>query len=454
MVSLYQAIRTWGFRQIFIAQTIHKPGITEFDLLHTTFYSCKPLNIEKSKVQIGQIEAAIATKGNTELYDPNKMYVIRVDGNNLCYEQSLDFITDVVDDRTNVVVFNPPGVGHSKGEINGPEDIKKSLRDVIEHLRSKGVPYERMTLSGYSFGGGIATNVAAEYQRKNARIKLINERSYSDLGTCIGEVMKNNVQTKLLRTIFGNALYFVYNGLINAFNLNIRADKDFAYINNKNPGDAHCITVNDDMNIPEVTNLYNSLPLDMRNKYATRFSVTTTNLTPHFASYSYLKNENNPQQNAATYVHNIVENMIENQDSHNSHSIAIKLINTIQQSLTRISMNDKKLLRLSTKSRLNYDNELSRDINVIISLQKELQASMAIDTKVHSKIDRTSATELIELATDMRKLIQIKQTELKSVSQRKSFFISSKRKVIPTPENIELTPLQQQIMERLNRLTS
>lgn len=297
MPSIFNTLRGYLFRKIYTAPTIYRPGNPDFDQLHTNFYknTYKGQTISNISQDLEQntginLDAVVIT-GSQNIYDPNKKYTVLVDGSNCCYEESRGFI-NLMASYSNVVLFNPPGVGYSPGMTNGPEDISRSLIVVVNTLINKGIPPENITLHGYSFGGSIAATIANLYQDNDQRIKVVCDRTFASLDDAVADVAKTSVPTYFLQTTLGNLYYFIVKSLINLFKLNVKSIDAFNNINQKNPGDALCVNVEKDQSITPKTDLFNNLDDYSKELYAvlsTPYNKHNNQLDPHYLTINELK---------------------------------------------------------------------------------------------------------------------------------------------------------------------
>jgi pimeloyl-ACP methyl ester carboxylesterase len=89
----------------------------------------------------------------------------------------------------NVVTFNYPGVGMSKG-VSDCEEIIACSEKIIHHLESQmSIPRNEIALHGHSFGGGIATQVA----KRIPGLNIINDRSFSKLSLASRPFFQGNL---------------------------------------------------------------------------------------------------------------------------------------------------------------------------------------------------------------------------------------------------------------------
>lgn len=220
--------------------------------------SARQLDID---IDGNKIDAVLLGSEVEHKYNPDQQYVIFAGGNATCYEDYIDDMLDLAENKdVNVVGFNPMGVGLSEGNTSGPEDYYECISQIIQHLHQQGVPYSNIILNGESLGAAACTIVAAEYQNKfNARIKVVNCRSFAELAPTAGELVGSLASKYFPTTFLCSAVSKMVSGFVGfvlrAFNLNIQSAEAFDSINKRNYGDARCFTVEGDNIIAEKCSL-------------------------------------------------------------------------------------------------------------------------------------------------------------------------------------------------------
>lgn len=117
----------------------------------------------------------------------NGKWIIYFLPNGALWEECLPNLQRIAEQtQATVLCYNYRQTGLSTGTLHTEEDLIKDGERIIEHIHSGrdiNVPYENITLHGYSFGGGVATKVAEKYARKDRPVTLsvCNERSFSSL---------------------------------------------------------------------------------------------------------------------------------------------------------------------------------------------------------------------------------------------------------------------------------
>ncbi len=441
--AIYRSIRGRIFQIIYPAQIYFKAGNAYFEQEHKNFYDSHLVNTTKTNIRNDlnnniknpyamDLDAAIISTKQSNKYDPKKQYLIHCDGNATCYENLDSLCETYTSALTNVVLFNPPGVGHSPGKTNGPEDYQLALKSIVEHLHSQGIPYENIILSGRSLGAAISTVVAAEYQAQGNRIKVINDRSFARLSSASATFVQNLIPTTFLSTIVGGLLYYPVRGLIKFFDLEIETVKPFESINKINPGDAVCIAVEGDEIIAENESLYANLSQYDRSKYAACFASRDNtfkdkahNLSLYditsssFTADNYLRNflskftiQKTPKQLFAAKVHELIDNL---------YTVVSELLEIENSNLGKMSsskINDLiDYLQCSSKDIQQLATELSALQNVLITKNDPMN------------VEREQFIKNISVvAKDINQILDNKQRELRLISNqpRKNMFTSHK----------------------------
>ena len=68
-------------------------------------------------------------------------------------------LTNAIADKHPVIIFNNKGVGSSKGTT--PDNVDAMAQDAVDFIRALG--YDKINLLGFSLGGFIAQQIAADY---------------------------------------------------------------------------------------------------------------------------------------------------------------------------------------------------------------------------------------------------------------------------------------------------
>jgi len=283
----YRAIRSLVFIPIYPARIIFNPQSDEYNGIRRGFtryaeYSLAHIvNFDlQANMQPGEIteaqkqdsakryfDAAIFTKDFSNIYNPNKQFIIMAGGNATCYEQFKDQMYAMTNNDTNVIGFNPMGVGMSPGVTSGPDDYQAAIKSIIDNLHKNGVPHDRIVLQGQSLGAAMCLPVAEQYQARGERVKVIADRTFARLDNTAGTMLW--------------LLYYPVKLLVRLLGLNVDAATAFNKINQKNPGDAIGLSANNDGVIPDSCNLYNGVSENMRQQgFVKKFSAC-----PGYAHY-------------------------------------------------------------------------------------------------------------------------------------------------------------------------
>lgn len=208
--------------------------------------------IQKQDSAKRYFEAAIFTKDLSNIYNKNKQFIIMAGGNATCYEQYGSQMCAMTDDNTNVIGFNPMGVGMSPGITRGPDDYQAAIKAIIDNLHNNGISHDHIVLQGQSLGAAMCLSVAEQYQERGERVKVIADRTFARLDNTAGTMLW--------------PLYYPVKFLVRLFGLNIDAATAFNKINEQHPGDAIGLSANNDGVIPDSCNLYNGVSENMRQK--------------------------------------------------------------------------------------------------------------------------------------------------------------------------------------------
>lgn len=283
----YHAVRSLSFIPIYPARVIFNPKSNEYRAIrrNLTRNANLPLahivNFDlQNNMQPGEInpaqkqdaskryfDAAIFTTDFSNIYNPNKQFIIMAGGNATCYEQFAAQMHAMTDDDTNVIGFNPMGVGMSLGVTSSPDDYQAAIKSIIDNLHKNGVPHDRIVLQGQSLGAAMCLAAAEQYQERGQRVKVIADRTFARLD--------NTAATMIW------PLYVPIKLLVNLLGLNIYAATAFNNINQKNPGDAIGLSADNDGVIPASCNLYNGVSDNMRQQgFVKKFAAL-----PHYNHY-------------------------------------------------------------------------------------------------------------------------------------------------------------------------
>ncbi|MCH9755694.1 MAG: hypothetical protein K0U37_00680 [Gammaproteobacteria bacterium] len=131
-------------------------------------------------IQKQDIQTLEATKANTTQYQ------IYLAGNNQaglkpeCVQSMLE-----ASPNTNHIFKNYSRVDKNHQNINQINPLFKPGYEEVKTLLDKGIPAENITLYGYSFGGGIAAQIAKKLHDEGFCVNLTIDRSFSSLSSVI-----------------------------------------------------------------------------------------------------------------------------------------------------------------------------------------------------------------------------------------------------------------------------
>jgi hypothetical protein len=118
--------------------------------------------------------------------EKNKRYIIKFHGNGKSLsESSTKFIDEATNYQCVIVGFNYRGVTEDSPKATKYQDLVVDGIAQVQRLLAAGVNPENITLDGFSFGGAIATLVAAHCHKNGQKVSLFNDRSF---GTLVKEV--------------------------------------------------------------------------------------------------------------------------------------------------------------------------------------------------------------------------------------------------------------------------
>ena len=90
----------------------------------------------------------------------------------------------------NHILWNYPGVGFSSGKVDSVHDLYKSGYQQAKRLIEQGIPAEKITLHGYSLGGGVATYVARLLHEEGHLVNLKIDRSFARISSVTPATLK------------------------------------------------------------------------------------------------------------------------------------------------------------------------------------------------------------------------------------------------------------------------
>lgn len=286
--KIYNNLQLKIFGIIYPAINSFKISDPEFVNLHNEFYHtrngvCKT----NQKYQFNGYTIDAAYFSNELIPHPKqRLHIILLGGNSTCYEKFEDTMCELARKNYNVIAFNPMGVGFSTGNTTCPDDYSLALETVINNLLSDGVLEKNIVLYGHSFGAAIATIVAAKFHANDKPIKLINDRSFAELAPLGARLFFDAINNTIIRFTIGFLAYCLVYFLIKLLRLNINPAQSFYLINQKNPGDAICIIVENDEIIPYTYSIEKHITSEHASLYCNVFGTSYKN--PHNLDLSLL----------------------------------------------------------------------------------------------------------------------------------------------------------------------
>ena len=113
----------------------------------------------------------------------------------------------IVHDNKNYIFWNYPGVGNSLGSAHSTNDLFKAGYEQVKRLIDKGVEAKKITLHGWSLGGGVAIHVARQLRDEGHMVNLNIDRSFANLASVIpASVDGPLLSSSLSLAVFGIAI--------------------------------------------------------------------------------------------------------------------------------------------------------------------------------------------------------------------------------------------------------
>lgn len=116
----------------------------------------------------------------------DQKWVVFFCGNAMQYESMLNFAKEYSEEvDANVLLFNYRGVGRSKGDLHGPEDLISDGNACMQFIQSRDIPEKNIVLHGYSIGGAIAAQVSSKHEKS----PIVSVNSFSSLSKEVEELI-------------------------------------------------------------------------------------------------------------------------------------------------------------------------------------------------------------------------------------------------------------------------
>ena len=127
---------------------------------------------------------------------PSEKYVIWLNGLGGYYEPKLNEAVHYANSaEANVLIFNYRGTDDLKNAASSTKDFVTDTLAMVEYLKEKGVQPENIIIHGFSLGGGIGAQAAAQ-----AGTKHINDRSFSVFSKAVKSFATENLEGKIGKT--------------------------------------------------------------------------------------------------------------------------------------------------------------------------------------------------------------------------------------------------------------
>lgn len=239
--------------------------------------------------------ADLVTDDAVNIYNASKLYILVLYDYSNCYEKFEHEMYQLANSDTNVIGFNPANIG--QGTNQNPDDYQLAIRSIIDNLHNNGIPHDNIVVMGHGFGAAIAVVVAAQYQEKNQRIKVIADRTFANLAVVASTKAQQAVyeylsDIRFVRSAVSFLAYYLVNSTIRIFRLNIDAAHAFTKINRLNPGDAKALFVHNDQEIPENCSMARAVNADVL-QYVKEFKCNPK-LKAHYVNVRELMQHGEP----------------------------------------------------------------------------------------------------------------------------------------------------------------
>lgn len=144
--------------------------------------SCERVTIETAdKVKLDTLK--IFHRDQIDKPAQDQKWIVFFAPNGMTYEQLIPMARQIQKDTgANIYLGNYRGVGYSQSSPSCSQDLILDGEALVQYLHNHAnVPYKNMVVHGWSLGGAVATEVAANHQTDGDCIKVCNERSFSSL---------------------------------------------------------------------------------------------------------------------------------------------------------------------------------------------------------------------------------------------------------------------------------
>lgn len=322
--------------------------------------------------------ADLVTNDAVNIYNPNKLYIIALHDQSNCYDKFEHEMYQLATSDTNVIGFNPAKIGTRSDAKQNPDDYQAAIRSIIDNLHANGIPFDNIVIIGHGFGAAMGIVVAAQYQEKNQRVKVFADRTFSSLAMLAGTKAHNAVyeylkDIKFLRSAISFLAYYIANGAVRIFRLNIDAADAFTKINRLNPGDARALFVYNDQDVPEYCSMARSLSADIL-PYVKEFKCNPK-LKAHYVNVRELMQHGEPvykRNSGEFYVYACLDHFKErmlNPGVTNAASISNEEVNTESESLAAPLITCAKALYITMLQKSETQPENTNEERARIALR-------------------------------------------------------------------------------------
>ncbi|OGT46447.1 MAG: hypothetical protein A3E83_00870 [Gammaproteobacteria bacterium RIFCSPHIGHO2_12_FULL_41_20] len=123
----------------------------------------------------------IQNENNTE-----GKYIVYFPGATATMESALEFTQEYAQQfQCHVVIGNFRGVQYSAGKAKSMQDLVTDGIAQVQRLIDQGVPADKITIVGYSFGGAVGAEVARYFHQQKQKVSLFCDRTFSNMGNVI-----------------------------------------------------------------------------------------------------------------------------------------------------------------------------------------------------------------------------------------------------------------------------
>lgn len=145
-----------------------------------TYKADPSIVFKKSHIQLNKKTVLAGIEGHNDLVnEENKndhLHMIHFNGNSGTYHEDSHFVAQNLcefakkDKAVTAIQFNYPGVVNSTGHVDKAADLVEAGIAQVQRLLDRGVPADKIALTGSSLGGSISSHVASFYYSKGIEL--------------------------------------------------------------------------------------------------------------------------------------------------------------------------------------------------------------------------------------------------------------------------------------------